>query len=239
MGRGARWIVDAFQLFRRQALAWVLVHLGLVVVALGCAALKTLGIFLFLLLLPVFMGGLMSACREQEAGQVVEIGHLFLGFRKKATALVTVGGVHLVGQILIAGMSTWLGGDALQELMRAAAGGTAPGDIDPSVANRAALAVLIGLALAMPLAMAVWFAPALIVLEAVTAWRALWLSLRACVRNVLPFLLYSVAMAGLLTLALAPYMLGMVLWLPLATLSIYTAYREIFGARAATDAAAG
>jgi uncharacterized membrane protein len=237
MGRGARWIVDAFQLFRRQALAWVLVHLGLVLVALGCAALKTVGMLLSLLLLPVFMGGLMSACSEQERGQVVEIGHLFLGFRQHATPLVAVGGVHLVGQILIAGVAMWLGGDALQELLRAAQEGIAPGRIDPSVVNRASLAMLVALALVAPLAMAVWFAPPLIVLEGVTPWRALSLSLRACVRNVLPFLVYGVAMTGLLMLASLTYPVGVVL-LPLATLSLYTAYRDIFGSGAAPDAVA-
>jgi uncharacterized membrane protein len=238
IGRGARWIVEAFQLFRRQALAWVLVHLGLVLVALGCVALKTVGLFLFLLILPVLMGGLMSACREQEHGQVVEIGHLFLGFRKHATALVTVGGLHLVGQVLITGVTMWLGGDALQELLRAASEGVAPASIDPSVVNRASLAMLAALALAIPLAMAVWFAPALVSLEGITAWRALGLSLRACVRNVLPFLTYGAAMTGLLMLALATYMVGMVLWLPLATLTVYTAYRDIFSPRAAPEAAA-
>jgi uncharacterized membrane protein len=129
----------------------------------------------------------------------------------------------------------WLGGDALQELLRAAAEGIAPGSIDPSVVNRASLAMLTALALDIPLAMAVWFAPALIALEGVTAWRALGLSLRACVRNVLPFLTCSAAMTGLLMLALAPYMVGMILWLPLATLTVYTAYRDIFSPRAAPD----
>jgi uncharacterized membrane protein len=233
MSHGARWIVDAFQLFRRQIFAWVLVHLGLMLVALGCAALKTVGMLIFLLLLPVFMGGLMSACREQERGQVVEIGHLFLGFRKHTTPLVTVGGLHLVGQVLIAGVAMWLGGDALQELLRAAAQGTSPSAIAPTVANQASLAMLVGLALVTPLAMAVWFAPALIVLEAVTAWRALGLSLRACVLNVLPFLVYGVAMTGLLMLALLTYMVGMVLWLPLATLTVYTGFRDILGASSA------
>jgi hypothetical protein len=42
--------------------------------------------------------------------------------------------------------------------------------------------------------MAFWFAPALVMLDRVPAWRALVLSLRACVRNMLPFLVYSVAM---------------------------------------------
>jgi uncharacterized membrane protein len=229
IGRGARWIVDAFDLFRRQALPWIVVHLGLMLIAMGLMALKIVGMFLLLLLLPIFIGGLMAGCRDQENGQVVEIAHLFRGFRVQATALVTVGGLYLVGQVVIAGITMAVGGQALQELMNAAVEGADPAQIDPATASQAYFATLIGSALFVPLAMAVWFAPALVVLDGLPAWRAMHLSLRACVRNVLPFLLYSVAMFGLFVVAMVPLMLGLVLWVPLAMLSVYAAYRDIFG----------
>jgi uncharacterized membrane protein len=54
------------------------------------------------------------------------------------------------------------------------------------------------------------------------------LSLRGCIRNVLPFLVYSVAMFGLLVVAMVPFMLGLVFWVPLAMLSVYTGYKDIF-----------
>jgi uncharacterized membrane protein len=228
VGRGARWIVDAFELFRRQALPWIVVHLGLMLIAMGLMVLKTVGVFLLLLLLPVFIGGLMTGCRGQESGQVVEIANLFRGFRTQATHLVTIGGLYLVGQVVIAGVTMSVGGDALQELFRIAAEGRDPAEIDPGVANRASFATLVGAALFVPLAMAVWFAPALVVLDGLTAWRAMQLSLRGCIRNVLPFLVYSVAMFGLLVVAMVPFMLGLVFWVPLAMLSVYTGYKDIF-----------
>lgn len=239
IGRGARWIVEAFDLFRRQPMPWLVVHLGLMLIAMGLVLLKIVGMFLLLLLLPVFIGGLMTACRDQEAGQVVEIAHLFRGFRVQAVGLVTVGGMYLVGQVVIAGLTMELGGDAMQELLRTLSEGGDPAQLDPSVADRAAFATLVGSALFVPLAMAVWFAPALVLLDGQPAWRAMQLSLRACVRNVLPFLLYSIAMFGLLVVALAPFMLGLLLWVPLAMLSVYTAYRDIFGRELRAAAGAG
>jgi uncharacterized membrane protein len=239
IGRGARWIVDAFELFRRQPLPWLVVHLGLMLIAMGLTLLKIVGMFLLLLLLPVFIGGLMTACRDQETGQVVEIAHLFRGFRVQAAGLVTVGGIYLVGQVLIAGVTMAVGGDAMQELLRTLAEGGDPAQLDPAVADRASFATLIGSALFVPLAMAVWFAPALVLLDGLPAWRAMQLSLRACVRNVLPFLLYSVAMFGLLVVALAPFMLGLLLWVPLAMLSVYTAYRDIFTREMQSPASGG
>jgi uncharacterized membrane protein len=221
--------VDAFGLFRRQPLPWVLVHLVLMLIAISLTLLKIVGMFLLLLLLPVFIGGLMLGCRDQERGQVVEVAHLFRGFRTQATALVTVGGLYLVGQVLIAGVTMAVGGQAMQDLLRAIAEGTDPAQIDPAAANQASLATLIGSALFVPLAMAVWFAPALVLLAGLPAWRAIQLSLWACVRNLLPLLLYSLAMFGLLVVAMLPFMLGLLLWVPLAMLSIYTAYQDIFG----------
>jgi uncharacterized membrane protein len=130
--------------------------------------------------------------------------------------------------VLIAGVGMAIGGEAMQELLRTISEGGDPAQLDPAVADRASFATLIGSALFVPLAMAVWFAPALVLLDGLPAWRAMQLSLRACVRNVLPFLLYSVAMFGLLVVALAPFFLGLLLWVPLAILSVYTAYRDIF-----------
>ena len=54
--------------------------------------------------------------------------------------------------------------------------------------------------------------------------------MRACLLNLLPFLLYGVIMFGLLVVAMAPLFAGLVLWVPLAVISSYTSYRDIFAA---------
>ena len=113
--------------------------------------------------------------------------------------------------------------------MRAAAEGTA-GPLSPAASDRISLAVLVGSALFVPLAMAVWFAPLLVILDNVPAVRAMQMSVRACLLNLLTFLLYGVIMFGLLVVAMAPLFAGLVLWVPLAVISGYTSYRDIFPA---------
>jgi uncharacterized membrane protein len=54
------------------------------------------------------------------------------------------------------------------------------------------------------------------------------LSIQACLANVLPLLLYGAIMFCLLILALAPLLAGLVLWIPLAILSSYTSYKDVF-----------
>jgi uncharacterized membrane protein len=70
----------------------------------------------------------------------------------------------------------------------------------------------------------------LVVFDQVPAVRAMQLSVHACALNLLPFLLYGVIMFGLLVVAVAPLFAGLVLWVPLAVISGYTSYRDIFAA---------
>ena len=224
--RGWAWIAEAFGLFRRSPLIWIVLNLVLLGIGFALLLIPMLGPYLAYLLTPLFLAGLMTACREAERGNEIEIAHLFRGFSDNATQLVTVGGVYLVANVVIGGLAMAIGGADLQDAMRAAAAGT--GGAEVQVTNRALLAVLVSAALFVPLGMAVWFAPALVVLERVPGWRALLLSLQACVVNVLPFLAYGVIMSGLFFVALLPALAGLVLWVPLAMISTYTAYRDVF-----------
>jgi uncharacterized membrane protein len=49
-----------------------------------------------------------------------------------------------------------------------------------------------------------------------------------CLRNFIPFIVYGIVMTVLLIIALIPLGLGMLVWVPLAIASSYTAYRSIF-----------
>jgi hypothetical protein len=106
----------------------------------------------------------------------------------------------------------------------------------------------VGGALFVPLAMAVWFAPALVILATMPAVAAMKSSIRACVRNLPAMFLYGLGMAALLfvlffvlrmVLALIPQgigflrgfatMLVFLIWVALAIISVYTSYRDVFG----------
>ncbi len=224
---GWQWITQAFALFRGNALNWIVLNLALLLVALGLTVIPVIGGYALYLLTPMFLAGLMSACRDQEAGREIGIGHLFHGFRHNAAHLVTVGGVYLVGQVVIAGLVLSIGGAELQDAMRAAAQGEVQ-PLTPGAADRISFAVLVGTALLVPLLMALWFAPMLVIFDDVPAVRAMQESMRACLVNLLPFLLYGLIMSGLLLIAIAPLFAGLVLWVPLAVISGYTSYRDIF-----------
>jgi uncharacterized membrane protein len=76
--------------------------------------------------------------------------------------------------------------------------------------------------------MAVWFAGPLIVLAQSDVVPALKTSFFACLKNILPFLIWGIAIFFLSILAMIPLMLGWLLLGPVMLASIYIGYRDIF-----------
>jgi uncharacterized membrane protein len=152
----------------------------------------------------------------------MELGDMFAGFRERTGTLIGVGALYLaavfivmlvVGLIMGVGMFTLMGGNPEQ---MAALGVTV------------LLAVLIMTALLLPAVMAVWFAAPLVVFHGHGAVDAMKGSFSGCLKNILPFLLYSVILMVFLFVAAIPLLLGwLVLW-PVIAASIYTSYKDIY-----------
>jgi uncharacterized membrane protein len=87
---------------------------------------------------------------------------------------------------------------------------------------------LIFLALSIPIYMAYWFAPLLIVKQDFGVGKAMLCSLKACAMNFVPFLLYGLVGLVLTIVAMIPLFLGFLILIPMIIASIYTAYRDIF-----------
>jgi uncharacterized membrane protein len=76
--------------------------------------------------------------------------------------------------------------------------------------------------------MAMWFAPALVMLQDQSAPRAIGQSFKGCLKNMVPFLVYGIIVFFLgiltaLTLGLGALVLG-----PVLLCSVYVAYRDIY-----------
>lgn len=225
-GRGWQWIVEGFRIFREHPLVWIALVVVLVLVWLVSAMIPLLGTLAVSLLLPVLYAGLMTACRTADQGGEPEVAQLFGAFKTHATPLVTIGGVYLVGNIIAIGITFGIAGTAaLPALM-------GKGAADPATMLAAARAMLLGLAVGMavfmPILMAVWFAPMLVVFAGLAPLPALQLSFAACLRNMLPFLVYGVSGLALWILGSIPLLLGLIVVAPVLVCSIYASYKDIF-----------
>ena len=91
-----------------------------------------------------------------------------------------------------------------------------------------ALGILVTLGISVPVYMALWFAPALVALNEVAPLAALRQSFGACLKNIVPFLVYGVAFFGLGIVAVIPLGLGMLVLMPVFFASVYASYRDVF-----------
>ena len=231
-GNGWQWIVAAFGLFKKNPLIWIVLHLVLMLIGVTLSMLPVIGPYLLYLLTPLLLGGIMTAAKDIESGQDIEIAQLFRGFRQNTSHLITVGGVYLVGQVVISGVMMTLGGPEFQQALKVGVEGIDPASITPEVASRILTALLAGTALFVPLAMATWFSPALVILDNQPGFAALGESVRACLRNMQAFLVYGVVSLLLLIVASIPFGLGLIVWIPVMVLTIYTSYRNVFATAA-------
>ncbi len=229
-GRGWGWIVDGFDLFRGNWMVWILVFLLSLVIYVAFGLLPVLGTIATALVGPILTGGLMHGCREIDRGQPLEVGHLFGGFRDRAGSLAAVGAILLLGELLVIAVVVatafgLAGAGVIDELLEANAQQAPPLD---ALIRGVLLPVLIGLLLVLPLLMAYWFAPALVMLHGVSALQAMRLSFSGCLNNLLPFLVYGLAALGLCIVATIPMMLGFLVLGPVLIGSMYAGYKDIF-----------
>ena len=225
-GHGWTWIVDGWALFRRQPGAWVLIIVVFVAISLVIAIVPLLGNIAGYVLGPVFAGGLMLGCHELARGGELRLGHLFDGFRDHLARLAILGVAYLAMFLVIFLVAFAVAGAGLGLGWLF---GMDSGDTLPAIGTTTiVLAVLVALALMIPVVMAIWFAPALVVLNDFGVGDALATSFRVCLKNFVPFLVYGAIFLGLSILASIPFMLGWLALAPTTVATVYTAYRDIF-----------
>jgi hypothetical protein len=244
-GRGWQWVIEGFALFRKRAAVWIALTALLALLWAASFVVPVLGSLLFNLLSPALFAGLMIGCRALEQGGDLKIMHLFAGFREQAAALVTLGGVYLVGTILVFGL-VLLNADVPKLTALLSKSDT---DIETlrAATRGLAFALLVGATAYLPLLMLLWFAPLLVVFGGLAPLPAMKLSFAACFKNTLPFLVYGAAVLALWLAISLPAAFGavgamlavtlLVASIPVLICSIYASYQDIFAA--APAAAAG
>jgi uncharacterized membrane protein len=222
--RGWDWIAEGWRLFRKQPGNWIL----LLLVYLACYFVIALvplfiGGIANLVLTPVFAAGIMLGCKALDEGATLEVRHLFAGFKHNTSNLVVLGVIMLIAWVaILLIVSLIIGGGSFFALLR--------GDVTGLIAAgvTVALAFLVGLALALPLYMAFWFAPILVAIHDLPPVDAMKSSFVACLKNVLPFFVYGIVGMVLAVIAAIPLLLGLIVLVPVLVASIYTSYRDIF-----------
>lgn len=218
---GVSWISGGWGLFKQAPGMWITM---LLVFIIGWSVLSLIPLvpLVLQLLLPVFTAGFMLGCDALRRGEALRFDHLIAAFGERTSALVGAGLLYLglmlgvFAVVAILGFAMGVNQEVLD--------GTAP------TANLAlALLFLIGMLLFIPVIMGFYFSPCLLILHRELAvLDAFKLSIRGCLRNIIPFLVYSILISVLSVIALIPLGLGYLVLGPVVIAATYCAYREIF-----------
>lgn len=223
-GNGWAWLADAWTLFRGAAGTWIGMGVVLALIFVVLAVVPILGPLASFILGPVFTAGLVIAGRTAAEGGEPRFAQLFDGFRHRFGTLAAVGALYLVGTVAIMLVVSLLTGVGLFGMM----GSSTPPDTLAALGGRLAIAILLMLALMVPLVMALWFAPPLVVFNDLGAVESMKASFAGCLKNILPFLFYGLVLLIASVVASLPFMLGWLILGPVMGASIYTAYRDIY-----------
>ena len=247
---GFAWLSQAFALFSRKRLPWVLLLLAYYILLRLLLEIPFIGPYAMTILKPVFAVGLLAAAWTQERGGTPALSQLFQGFRANLGSLLPIGIFFVAGITAAVFASSLVDGGKLLDLL-SSAGALTDEELAASVADGSLEAgMLFSALLTIPILIATWWAPALVVFQNAGAGTALAVSLRAALANwrplaiyVLGVVFYGVVLPGLFTgvLVLLLQELGLqiakVLLLPYgiflaATLHIsdYVSYRDVFHA---------
>jgi hypothetical protein len=220
-GRGWGWIRDGWTLFRRQAGMWIVLTILFFLIVMSMQFVPVLGMIASVLLVPVFVAGLMTGAQTVSRGGELELAHLFAGFRRNTGQLMLVGVIGFVLTFIAMIPMTLVMGAGLF-----VAGATSSSI--PAFGAATLLALLISLALLVPINMAMWFSSALVILQDHSAARAIGQSFRGCLKNIVPFLLYGIILFFFAMIAAIPFGLGWLVLGPVVLCSVYIAYRDIY-----------
>jgi len=227
LAEGWTWVAEGWKLFTRAPLMWIVAFVLAIVLFVVVGIVPFVGMLISPLLQTILAAGFMIGCRALETEGELEIEHLFAGFSRGFAPLAILGLYLLAGTLVVAGitfiimlglMGVFFSGYDLSALAE-----------NPLLGGAfVLLGVLLYLALLLPVMAAYWFAPALVALNGMRPVDAMKASFFACFRNFVTFTVYSLVMLGALIVALIPFGLGLLVWVPLTIASTYVAYRRIF-----------
>jgi hypothetical protein len=195
--RGWQWINAAFKMFFSEPFKWLAMGIIAAIISTPIVLIPIVGSLLYYIPVMIFAGGFMIAAQKQMEGHSVEIKDIFSGFSNNRNQLAMLGVLYLVsmfaiGLVVALLFFITLGTSFLPMMM-----GQAP---DPEVMAGSMghilmiiVIFLVAFGLSIPMLMAVWFSTPLVSLGNQSAVQAFKLSFQACLKNMLPFLVYGLA----------------------------------------------
>jgi uncharacterized membrane protein len=225
LGASVRWLSEGWSYFMQSPGIWVGICALWFVFVLATQLVPIIGPIVGNLLMPVLIAGIVLGCDALRRGEPLTVAHLFAGFNQNAAQLILIGALNLAATfaIMLVVFVPFFGFAGFSVLS-----GTATSDQMQGMQLVLLLAVLVMVALLLPLIMAMWFAPALAVLNDLGGVDAMKRSFFACLKNFWPYVIYGLIGFPLAIAATIPLGLGWLVLAPVFMAAMYASYRDIF-----------
>ncbi len=228
IGAGWRWIKEAFDYFAKSPGMWILTIVVFFAIYFASGLIgqvypwvNYLANFIY----AIWLGGIMLGCQIQFNKKTFHIKYLFSGFSKNTLGLFLVSLITMVISTIT--IILFIGLD--NSMLLFGFKDPEPSQVIELMSDKLFwIRFLSALLILLPLMAAFWFAPTLVMLHNLSPVNAMWLSLKGCLINFIPFLWYSVLITILFVLAALPLLLGWFVLFPVFYASVYTSYRGIF-----------
>ena len=220
-GKGTDWIKSAFLLFKQSPGTWILTMILGFIIVIVTNLIPVVGSIFGFVTTYIWTAGLIYGSSQQDKGLPFKVSYLFSGFKLAPGKLI---GLSVAMGVLSMLIMLICMGPMIFDMMMGQFDETSL-DTDPL---QFILYFLIAMALMLPLMMATWFAPALIIFHQFGLIRAMKYSFMACLKNFVAFLVYGLVFFLIMIIAMIPAGLGMLVVVPMLYASMYTAYKDIF-----------
>lgn len=224
---GINWLVRAFGLFKNQPLLWFGIAATLFIIIIIASALPLINILITPMMF-IFIGGVIKGAAMQAQGDELRFDHLFAAFKTHWAPLAVVGLLYLVG-VIICMIPLFIAMGSMMFAVLTGSTGNAYGSMNNISMGGLFFGYLLSMLLLIPLFMAIWFAPALVVMHDVDAITAMKKSFQGGRANMLPMLVYGLVCIFLLPVVIILTLgLGIFLVFPIILLTYYTSYRDVW-----------
>jgi len=220
--QGAQWIAESFRMFRAQPIQWMGLTAGWISITFGLLVIPFLGGVLANFLQPAFFASFAIAGYKQSAGERIAMGDLFSGFRRQMRSQVNLGAVLLLAEIAIFAIMAAIG-------LPIANDGEPFSMADYVEALQGKEWILaFGFLLTVIVKGALWFAPPLIAFHGMPTMHAIRWSIYAALANLGTMMVYGAILLLLFFAGVIPWGLGLIVVLPIAAISTFVGYRDVF-----------
>ncbi len=231
-GRGASWVGEAWDLFKKNPGIFIACIIIQFVIVMILNVIPFLGWLLGSLAAPIFAAGWIVMGNNAHNDEPIEIGQFFAGLQNKTGELFTVAAIYLGLTILLIVLLGIIGVAVFGTALLGMIGSGGVENVGAALAGGGVLLIFVFMLIAMVgsflLYATTWFAPALVLQHNVAPVEAMKKSFFAALRNWLPFVVFSLVAIGLSIASIFTLFLGLVVVFPLLLLASYTSYRDIF-----------